>query len=67
MVPSEYANFFTTAATSGGALIGLLFVAISLAPERTAPRQLSASGQGATILREDEVVKFLLVELYALR
>ncbi len=35
MVPSEYANFFTTAATSGGALIGLLFVAISLAPERT--------------------------------
>ena len=35
MVPSNYANFFTTAATSGGALIGLLFVAISLAPERT--------------------------------
>ena len=35
MVPSEYTNFFITAATSGGALIGLLFVAISLAPERT--------------------------------
>jgi hypothetical protein len=35
MVPSEYVNFFTTAATTGGALIGLLFVAISLAPERT--------------------------------
>jgi hypothetical protein len=35
MVPSDYANFFTTAATTGGALIGLLFVAISLAPERT--------------------------------
>jgi hypothetical protein len=35
MVPSEYTNFFTAAATSGGALIGLLFVAISLAPERT--------------------------------
>ncbi len=34
MVPSEYANFFITAATAGGALIGLLFVAISLAPER---------------------------------
>jgi hypothetical protein len=34
MVPSEYTNFFVTAATSGGALIGLLFVAISLAPER---------------------------------
>jgi hypothetical protein len=35
MVPSDYINFFTTAATTGGALIGLLFVAISLAPERT--------------------------------
>ncbi len=35
MVPSEYTNFFITAATAGGALIGLLFVAISLAPERT--------------------------------
>jgi hypothetical protein len=35
MVPSEYINFFITAATAGGALIGLLFVAISLAPERT--------------------------------
>ncbi|HEY5002686.1 MAG TPA: hypothetical protein VII61_06010 [Ktedonobacteraceae bacterium] len=35
MVPSDYTNFFTTAATTGGALIGLLFVAISLAPERT--------------------------------
>jgi hypothetical protein len=35
MVPSDYTNFFITAATSGGALIGLLFVAISLAPART--------------------------------
>jgi len=35
MVPSEYANFFMTTATAGGALIGLLFVAISLAPEQT--------------------------------
>jgi hypothetical protein len=35
MVPSDYTNFFITAATVGGGLIGLLFVAISLAPERT--------------------------------
>ncbi|MBA2396567.1 MAG: hypothetical protein H0V70_27905 [Ktedonobacteraceae bacterium] len=34
MLPSEYTNFFITTATAGGALIGLLFVAISLAPER---------------------------------
>jgi len=35
MVPAEYLNYFVTAAQVGGALIGLLFVAISLAPERT--------------------------------
>lgn len=35
MVPSDFANFFIVTAGAGGALIGLLFVAISLAPERT--------------------------------
>ncbi len=35
MVPADYTNFFITSATVGGALIGLLFVAISLSPERT--------------------------------
>lgn len=35
MVPSAYVNFFSTAATAGGALIGLLFIAVSIAPHRT--------------------------------
>jgi hypothetical protein len=35
MVPQEYYTFFMTAAGAGAALIGLLFVAISLAPHRT--------------------------------
>src|SRR5579863_4265549 len=35
MVPPEYFTFFMTAAGAGAALIGLLFVAISLAPQRT--------------------------------
>lgn len=35
MVPPAYLNFFTTAATAGGALIGLLFIAVSIAPHRT--------------------------------
>jgi hypothetical protein len=35
MVPSAYLSFFITAATAGGALIGLLFVAVSIAPHRT--------------------------------
>ncbi len=35
MVPPEYANFFIAATGAGGALIGLLFVAVSIVPERT--------------------------------
>lgn len=35
MVPQEYYTFFMTAAGAGAALIGLLFVAVSIAPQRT--------------------------------
>ncbi|MHB8600152.1 MAG: hypothetical protein ACYDER_25495 [Ktedonobacteraceae bacterium] len=35
MVPLEYFTFFMTAAGAGAALIGLLLVAVSLAPQRT--------------------------------
>jgi len=34
MIPEEYREFFTAAASASGALIGLLFVAITVSPER---------------------------------
>lgn len=34
MVPQEYFGFFTASAGAGAALVGLLFVAISIAPDR---------------------------------
>jgi hypothetical protein len=34
MVPPEFANFFIASASAGGALVGLLFVAVSIAPEQ---------------------------------
>ncbi len=35
MVPSDFANFFLASAGAGAALVGLLFVAIAIAPEST--------------------------------
>jgi hypothetical protein len=41
MVPTMFANYFLASAGAGGALIGLLFVAVSIAPERTVAKGAS--------------------------
>ena len=51
VVPNEFANFFLAMAGAGAALIGLLFVAVSIRPERTfsadAPRERQAVATSA--------------------
>ena len=39
MVPPEFANFFIASAGAGAALVGLLFVAVSIAPEQMVTRR----------------------------
>ena len=39
MVPPAFANFFIASASAGAALVGLLFVAVSLAPDKIVTRQ----------------------------
>ena len=55
MVPPAFANFFIAGASAGAALVGLLFVAVSLAPEqivtRRAPQERQAvAGSAFTAL-----------------
>lgn len=45
MVPASFANYFMAMAGAGGALIGLLFVAISINPERMVGRAAFAEPQ----------------------
>src|SRR5437868_13015820 len=51
MVPAEFSNFFLATAGAGAALIGLLFVAISINPARIfseeAPKERQAIASGA--------------------
>jgi hypothetical protein len=46
MVPTDFANYFLATAGAGGALIGLLFVDVSINPERTFGSQAHPVRQG---------------------
>ena len=47
MIPPEFTAFFTASAGAGAALVGLLFVAISVAPHRTVKGNAPLERQGA--------------------
>ena len=47
MVPQAYGSFFAASAGIAGALIGLLFVAVTLAPDRTVTRTAPAQNREA--------------------
>src|SRR5215831_14211300 len=51
VVPADFANFFIASSSAGAALVGLLFVAVSIAPEQMvtsrAPMERQAVAGGA--------------------
>ena len=48
MAPPEFANFFIASASAGAALVGLLFVAVSLAPEQMVTHHAPMERQAVT-------------------
>lgn len=66
MVPATFANFFLATAGAGGALIGLLFVAVSIDPERTFGRQAHPLRQGVARGAFAALVNAFFVSTWAL-
>jgi hypothetical protein len=69
MAPEGFAEFFLASAGAGGAFVGLLFVAVSIGPERTfgapaaagAPRQQLAEGTFLTLVNGFVVSSIALI------
>lgn len=66
MVPAGFANFFLATAGAGGALIGLLFVAVSIDRERTFGRQAHPLRQGVASGAFAALVNAFFVSAWAL-
>lgn len=66
MVPDSYHNFFTGCTTVAGALIGLLFVAISVAPHKLAGEKASAEFRMGAGLAFSTLTNTLVMSLIAL-
>ena len=66
MVPPEFANFFIASAGAAAALIGLLFVAVSLAPEQTVTRRAPMERQAVTGSAFTALINAFFLSLFAL-
>ncbi len=66
MIPAEYANFFTTMAAVGATLFGLIFVAISIAPESFASEHAPLERQAKATTAYIALLNPLLIALFAL-
>jgi hypothetical protein len=66
MLPSDYTNYFTAAATAAGTLIGLLFVAITLRPETIFGDESTLGGRALATSAFTALVNAFFVSLIAL-
>ena len=66
VVPPEFANFFIASASAGAALVGLLFVAVSIAPEQIVTRRAPVERQAVAGSAFTALVNAFFISLVAL-
>ena len=66
VVPPEFANFFIASASAGGALVGLLFVAVSVAPEQIVAAQAPVERQAVASTAFTALMNAFFISLFAL-
>lgn len=66
MIPASYVAFFSVSAGAAATLIGLLFVAVSVAPERTVGKKASSSRRAVAESAFTALLNPFLISLIAL-
>ena len=66
MVPSEFLNFFIASTGAGAALVGLLFVAVSIAPEQMVTRRAPVERQTVAGSAFTALINAFFISLVAL-
>ena len=66
MVPPEFLNFFIASTSAGAALVGLLFVAVSIAPEQMVTRRAPVERQAVAGSAFTALINAFFISLVAL-